>query len=200
MKKILFCFLLFVLFLSSVPGEAAAPVITEHPLQYPAAHRGTTLVFRVTATGSEPLTYQWQGKRRYDAPWDDISGTNSAEYSYTIPMPSNMSNPDFYENNYWVQVCVVVSNSYGSVTSDITLVSLLYPTPPQPTTAPTEITQPPTATPTGITQPTANPTYPTDPTDNAGNSGSGGSGCNSVIASGLFMLIVYQAFRRRSYE
>ena len=63
---------------------------------------GQTATFSVAATGSTPLAYQWQKNNT------NISGATSS--SYTTPATTRSDNAATYR--------VVVSNSYGSVTSN----------------------------------------------------------------------------------
>jgi uncharacterized protein (TIGR02145 family) len=77
------------------------PGITAHPTGI-TVFKGLTATFSVTATGSEPLMYQWQ------CIGTDISGATSS--SYTTPATTSSNNGDIYR--------CVVSNSAGSATSN----------------------------------------------------------------------------------
>ena len=112
---------------SPPPPHNAAPTITTHPADKTIAP-GETATFSATATGSTPLSYQWQRNQAA------ISGATSA--SYTTPPATSTDNG--------AQFRVVVSNSVGSATSDpATLtVSSTPPPPPPHDTAPTITTQP----------------------------------------------------------
>ncbi|HZU42872.1 MAG TPA: immunoglobulin domain-containing protein [Terriglobales bacterium] len=79
----------------------SAPTITAQPSNQTVAV-GQTATFSVTATGTPPLSYQWQ---RNGA---NISGATGA--SYTTPPVTNADNG--------AQFKVVVSNSLGNVTSN----------------------------------------------------------------------------------
>src|SRR5271163_1254622 len=81
-------------------GPGTAPLITNQP-QNQSVVAGATSTFSVIATGSSPMSYQWQENGT------PISAATAA--TYTTP-PTTMS-----DNNSLFQV--VVSNSVGSVTS-----------------------------------------------------------------------------------
>src|SRR5271155_3281632 len=81
-------------------GPGTAPLITNQP-QNQSVVAGATATFSVIATGSSPMSYQWQENGT------PISAATAA--TYTTP-PTTMS-----DNNSLFQV--VVSNSVGSVTS-----------------------------------------------------------------------------------
>jgi len=78
-----------------------APAITGQP-QSVAVNAGQTAQFTVTATGTAPLTYQWQ---KNGAP---ISGATTA--SYTTPITTSTDNGSTFT--------VVVTNSVASTTSN----------------------------------------------------------------------------------
>jgi len=84
----------------TVNAAPAAPAITAQPANKTVA-AGQTATFSVTATGTAPLTYQWQKNAA------DISGATSA--SYTTPMTTTVDSGTLFR--------VMVSNSAGSVTS-----------------------------------------------------------------------------------
>jgi len=97
-------------------------------------------VFSVTATGAAPLTFQWQ---RWQPPqhyftesgiWNDISGASDVDYSFIAPNDEDGT-----------RFRVVVSNSYGSVPSNIALYLRAHVAPPQPAPAPITIHIQPTA-------------------------------------------------------
>src|SRR5271155_3163105 len=112
---------------SSAPagsGPATAPLITNQP-QNQAVVAGATATFSVIATGSSPMSYQWQENGT------PISAATAA--IYTTP-PTTMS-----DNNSLFQV--VVSNSVGSVTSTAgTLTVTPDPVPPSVTSQPASTT------------------------------------------------------------
>ena len=91
--------------------EEQPPVIIDHPDTDQAVEPGP-LNFSVTATGSAPLSYQWQIN---DGSWSDIPGATSS--SYTI-------NPSVKSQN-GQQVRCVVANALGTVTSDAAFISVL---------------------------------------------------------------------------
>ena len=81
------------------------PQITAHP-QNQTVSPGSTATFRVTATGATPLTFQWQ-RLNVGGTWSDIAGAILAAYSLTAQMADDDA-----------QFRVVVSNNFGSVTSN----------------------------------------------------------------------------------
>jgi uncharacterized repeat protein (TIGR03803 family) len=93
------------------------PVIAAQPANEPNILAGLSASFSVTAFGAEPLSYQWQ-----------INGANlptGAEFSgTTLPIltvdPAFLSDAGSYS--------VIVSNSYGAVTSGVAVLSLYAPT------------------------------------------------------------------------
>ena len=100
---------------SPPPSNHAAPRIMSHPSSKTVAP-GQTATFSTTATGSPPLTYQWQ---RNQAP---ISGATSA--TYTTPAVSTTDNG--------AQFLVVVSNALGSATSNPATLTVSSTPPPPP--------------------------------------------------------------------
>lgn len=80
---------------------SSAPVISQHPSNVQVA-AGQPATFTVTATGTAPLSYQWQRNS------SNISGANSASYTLSSPTAS--------DNN--AQFRCIVSNSAGSATSN----------------------------------------------------------------------------------
>ena len=118
MKKLVFC-ILFIILISS-PALAAAPTITTY-LNRCIALEGTTALFSITATGTVPLTYQWQKSSDGGNTWIDISGENTPDYSFTA-----------YTSDDGTRFRVNVSNSYGSITSNaVTLTVIVADTPPR---------------------------------------------------------------------
>lgn len=95
---------LLVVFLELVSGTTAsgqAPAITTHPtsLTVTAGHPAT---FTVVASGTAPLSYQWQK--------DGAAITGATSSTYTTPLTVGSDNGAMFT--------VVVSNSAGSVTSN----------------------------------------------------------------------------------
>lgn len=82
------------------PANQVPPSITLHPFDQAIAERQTA-TFNVSATGSTPLTYQWQ---RNDV---NISGADTS--SYTISTATLLDNGAKFR--------CIVSNSFGSVSS-----------------------------------------------------------------------------------
>ena len=84
----------------TVNASAVAPTITAQPANQTVAI-GQTATFSVTATGTAPLSYQWQKNS------GDISGATAA--SYTTPATVSGDNGAKFD--------VIVSNSVGNQTS-----------------------------------------------------------------------------------
>jgi hypothetical protein len=84
----------------TVNAAAVAPTITTQPANQTVT-LGQTATFSVTATGTAPLSYQWQ---KYSA---NINGATSA--SYTTPATASGDNGAKFD--------VIVSNTVGSQTS-----------------------------------------------------------------------------------
>jgi len=92
---------------SSQVGNPVAPAITTQPASQTVS-AGQTATFTVTATGTAPLSYQWQ--RNGTA----IGGATAA--SYTTPATTASDNGD--------QFTVVVSNAAGSMTSNAAVLTV----------------------------------------------------------------------------
>jgi hypothetical protein len=86
------------------------PSIITHPENVTVID-GTSTTFTVTATGTEPLNYQWK-RNGTDIP-DAINSSYTTGTLYGLDDNANYS--------------VVVSNTYGSVTSNIANVTIVYP-------------------------------------------------------------------------
>ena len=97
------------------PSNQTAPSITSQPSSKTVAP-GQTATFSATATGSTPLTYQWQRDQAA------VSGATSA--SYTTPPVSTTDNG--------AQFRVVVSNALGSATSNPATLTVSSTAPPPP--------------------------------------------------------------------
>jgi len=102
------------------PGAPIAPSITTQPVNLTVT-AGQTATFSVAATGTAPLTYQWQKNAA------NISGATSA--SYTTPATASSDNGSTFD--------VVVSNSAGTITSSSATLTVNAAA-----TAPTITTQP----------------------------------------------------------
>src|SRR5271166_2449077 len=86
----------------TVTATAVAPTITQQPASVTVT-AGQTATFSVTATGTDPLTYQWlQGTT-------SITGATSASYATPATTTANSG----------TQYKVIVSNSVGSATSNV---------------------------------------------------------------------------------
>jgi glucose/arabinose dehydrogenase len=98
-----------------------APVITQHPSDLTVSV-GAPATFSVAASGTAPLSYQWQRNG------SDIGGANSS--SYTLPSATTANNGDEFRCR--------VSNSFGNATSNAATLTVTSNTPPTATiTAPT---------------------------------------------------------------
>ncbi|MDR2584662.1 MAG: Ig-like domain-containing protein [Prevotellaceae bacterium] len=84
-----------------------APSITTHPANVTVPSGGTA-TFTVVATGTEPLTYQWEAKPPLIRDFIPISG--ATQPSYTTPRLNSSSNGDQYR--------CVVTNAVDSATSN----------------------------------------------------------------------------------
>jgi hypothetical protein len=102
----------------TVNPAPAAPSITTQPASQ-SVQTGQTATFSVTASGTAPLSYQWQKNGTA------ISGATSA--SYTTPATTSADNG--------AQFIVVVTNSVGSATSSPATLTVTDPPPPLPTVA-----------------------------------------------------------------
>jgi hypothetical protein len=88
----------------------AAPTITSQPTNQ-SVTAGLTATFTVTATGAQPLSYQWQENGGM------IPGATAS--SYTTPATTSADDGETFD--------VVVSNSAGSVTSNTATLSVTTP-------------------------------------------------------------------------
>lgn len=93
---------------SIVGGGSGAPVITTQPANATVSS-GSTAGFAVTATGAQPLQYQWQ----YNG--TNITGATSS--TYTTPPVNSSYNGAGYR--------CIVSNAFGSATSATALLTVL---------------------------------------------------------------------------
>jgi hypothetical protein len=95
----------WVLVLEPGSGGSTPPVITTQPAGQTVT-AGQTATFSVSATGTAPLSYQWQQMSAGSATWTNV-GTNSSSYT-TVATTTADSGSSFR---------VVVTNSAGMVTS-----------------------------------------------------------------------------------
>jgi glucose/arabinose dehydrogenase len=93
------------------------PTIQAHPANQTVS-LGAKGTFSVSASGSLPLSFQWQ--RLISSTWTNISGANAS--SYTTPATTSADNG--------AQFRVVVSNAFGSVTSNPATLTVVSNTPP----------------------------------------------------------------------
>jgi sugar lactone lactonase YvrE len=98
----------------SVPGTA--PSITAHPASVSAAAGGSAF-FSVTATGTAPLSYQWQFSTNAGASWNSVSALTGAVVSGGTSSFLTLSNLTIALNN--AQFRALVSNSAGNATSNV---------------------------------------------------------------------------------
>jgi peptidoglycan/xylan/chitin deacetylase (PgdA/CDA1 family) len=105
------------------PSGSIPPAITMQPLSQ-TVMAGQTATFSVTATGTAPLTYQWQRNSM------DIAGATN--YTYTTPVTTAADSGSLYRCH--------VSNSAGSVTSDTARLLIIAPKPPAITAEPRDTT------------------------------------------------------------
>src|SRR5205814_2105573 len=102
----------------TVNAAPVAPTITRQPASQTVT-AGQTAAFTVTATGTAPLSYQWQKNGTA------IGAATAA--SYTTPATTAADNGD--------QFTVVVSNAGGSVTSNAASLTVTATGNPPPMTA-----------------------------------------------------------------
>lgn len=106
---------------SPSPSQATAPTLMSQPANQ-SVSAGQSATFTVIATGTAPLSYQWQKNGSV------ISGATSS--TYTTPSTSTADNGSQFK--------VVVSNAAGSIPSNAaTLMVTAAPVPPSITTQPT---------------------------------------------------------------
>ena len=67
---------------------ATPPAITTQPANKTVAEGGKA-TFKVVASGTDPLTYQWQYSNDYGATWHNKSGATSASYTVTAKASYN---------------------------------------------------------------------------------------------------------------
>jgi glucose/arabinose dehydrogenase len=113
--------------------QATAPTITQQPVSVTVATGGTA-TFTVTATGSAPLSYQWQ--KLSGGIWGNVTDNSSFSGSTTATL--SITNVQL---KFAGQYRVIVSNSAGSATSDAaTLTVQQAGTAPSITRQPTSVT------------------------------------------------------------
>jgi hypothetical protein len=91
-----------------------APAITQPPVNQTTSP-GATATFIITATGQDPLTYQWQRSDDGGASWTDIAGATSTAYT---------TDPATCADNGAKFRCVV-TNAYGTITSSVATLTIL---------------------------------------------------------------------------
>src|SRR4029077_10957841 len=91
----------------TVNAAAVAPSITTQPASQTVT-AGQTAFFSVAATGTAPLTYQWQK--------NSVAITGATSSSYTTPVTASSDNG--------AQFTVVVTNTAGSATSSAAILTV----------------------------------------------------------------------------
>jgi hypothetical protein len=95
-----------------IPGKIGAPVILVHPASLTNGS-GTTAIFGVTASGSQPLVYQWRK-----------DGTNLADGGNFVGVATSDLTLAAVQSSDQGEYNVVVTNSYGSVTSSVAILTV----------------------------------------------------------------------------
>lgn len=108
-----------------VRNPASAPAITAHP-QNEDIFTGGEVTFSVTATGTAPLTYEWQYSTN-GIHWTKLSENDMFTGTGTASL--KCSNVAVHLNNYRFQC--VVSNTAGSVTSNTATLTVTTPVLPR---------------------------------------------------------------------
>jgi phospholipase/lecithinase/hemolysin len=98
--------------LAAINTGLGQPVITQQP-QCCTNAVGTTATFSVTATGIEPLAYQWQ---KLSAAWTDLAGCTGTSLHLTNIQTSHAGDHR-----------VIVTNVYGAATSEVVRLAVLWP-------------------------------------------------------------------------
>ena len=104
---------------SHIYSLAVPPKITTHPQELMGIHLGKTVSLTVQATGTQPVSYQWQwkpaGKEEGCEEWQNIS-CDSTIFQEVQVGTGGLKLTSFQESNVGYYRCVV-SNSAGSETS-----------------------------------------------------------------------------------
>lgn len=95
-------------------GSLVAPVIAKQPVDRIVALEATNVQFSVTATGSEPLSYQWR--------FNDANLSNDSMFSGANTATLKLSSATLAQTGGY---SVVVTNSSGSVTSIVANLTVL---------------------------------------------------------------------------
>src|SRR5262249_26352054 len=90
--------------LTGSTSTVTAPSITSQ-LASQSVNAGQSATFSVTATGTDPLSYQWQ--KQISGTWTNLSGATSASFTLSSAQVAEAG-----------QYRVVVTNSAGSATSN----------------------------------------------------------------------------------
>jgi hypothetical protein len=99
------------------PGKIGVPAIVLPP-QSQAALFGANLTLAVAASGSQPLTYQWQ-----------FNGTNLTDDAHLNGSQTNMLSITYLQSGDAGSYRVVVSNTYGAITSSVGTLTVTAPPP-----------------------------------------------------------------------
>ena len=92
---------------------AAGPVLASPPISA-TVYQGSNASFTVAASGSQPLTYQWQRGGTNLLNQGNVSGSTNSTLTLTYVQKADATN-----------YCVVVTNSAGSVTSSVVALTVL---------------------------------------------------------------------------
>ncbi|MGL4552897.1 MAG: PQQ-dependent sugar dehydrogenase [Gemmataceae bacterium] len=98
-----------------------APQITAPPADQ-AAPRGAAVTFSASASGSSPLAYRWQRAEAGTSDWADVGGATAS--SFTLASTQAADDGDRFR--------VVVTNPFGSATSDPATLTVTANEPPAP--------------------------------------------------------------------
>lgn len=97
----------------TVTVAGTAPSFTTNPSNL-AVNNGYSATFTVVATGSSPITYQWQISTNGGTTWSNISGETSATYTRTTAL--------YADNN--AQFRCVATNTNGTVNSSVAVLTV----------------------------------------------------------------------------
>lgn len=106
------CVVITPTFYVGAASTSIPPIISIHP-QSESVDLGLAVTLRVYAASPLPMTYQWQFKGTGDTAFSDLDGGNASTYAILAAADDNAGD---YK--------VVVSNAYGSVTSDTATITV----------------------------------------------------------------------------
>jgi len=102
---------------------AAPPLISKQPLAQGTTNGGS-VNFAFTATGSQPLTYQWQSSLTGTNGWSDLTDGTTDGGSVIAGSATTNLNISAVTTNDMESYRVIVANSFGSVTSSVVTLSV----------------------------------------------------------------------------